>query len=267
MADLQEYLALIPSANRDRPKFIAAVTASIQPLVDAQNLALSLQTLFDLDIAVGDQLDKTGEWIGVTRFIAEPLEVLYFSLDVPGAGLDQAEWQTAFEPTQSQFVRLDDEHYRILLKARVAANIWDGTVPGAYRAWQTLFGPDGFQVLIQDVVPKRIPWFALDDALAGLDQGAWYTGLPEVTADNMHIILAIVGPPMDALTRALFAGGYLDLKPAGVMIDAYATQSVPGIPMFALDVGPGTGGSYTCPPVNLGGLDIGAWADMSITGS
>jgi len=230
-------------------------------LVDTQNLALAQQTIFDLDTAVGDQLDKTGEWIGLTRFIAEPLAQNWFSWGVPGAGWSQAEWKHAFAPAGSQLYRLDDMHYRTLLKARVAANVWDGTVPGAYRAWNTIFEPEGFQILIQNVSPKTVPWFTWGDALSGWGQSAWFQFL-EFASDNKHIILALVGPELDALTRALFTGGYLDLRPAGTAIDAYATQSVPGRPMFAWGAGPAEAGDYTCPPVNLGGWGIGAWADM-----
>src|SRR6185503_14174079 len=114
MADISAYLSLIISQHRDREKFITAVTASIQPLIDTQNVSLALSTLFDLDTGIGDALDKTGEWIGVSRFIAEPLEQVYFSWNVPGAGWSQADWQTLYQPTVSQLVRLDDEHYRIL---------------------------------------------------------------------------------------------------------------------------------------------------------
>jgi hypothetical protein len=180
----------------------------------------------------------------------------------------------------NQIVRLDDNHYRILLKATVAANYWDGTIEGAYTAWNTLFAPEGFQILIQNAGPKRVPWFAWGDRLAGWGQSAWAPlplwdqvlwdqfvwDLPnQYASDNMHIILAIVGPPLDALTKALFEGGYLDLKGAGVMIDYYATQTVSGVPIFAWGVGPNE--PATCPPVNLGGWGIGAWANVSQAGS
>jgi hypothetical protein len=274
MVDVSQYLAKITSEHASKPKFMAAVAASLQPLVDAQNVALSLQTLFDLDTAVGDQLDKTGELIGLTRYITEPLAQNWFSWGTAGAGWGQADWYLVqpFVRPPTQVVRLDDVHYRILLKARVAANVWDGTIPGAYRAWEIAFAPEGFQILIQNVEPKRVPWFTWGDASAGWGEAAWYNGIQAIVSDNMHIILALVGPPLDALTKALFTGGYLGMKAAGVKVDFYAVQTIPGKPMFAWGVGPTppnqTGPTdYTCPPVNLGGWGVGAWADMTVTGS
>ncbi len=80
------YLSLVSSQHKDKPKYLTVLEIALQPLVDTQNLALAQQTIFDLDTAVGDQLDKTGEWIGLTRFIAEPLAQNWFSWGVPGAG-------------------------------------------------------------------------------------------------------------------------------------------------------------------------------------
>lgn len=262
------FLNLVPSENRNNPKFMAWLGVFVSALVDAGNVASQLQTCFDLDNAVGDQLDKTGEWIGLTRYITEPLSLIYFSLDTPGAGLDQADFYAPvpFQQAPTQVVTLDDVHYRILLKARVVANNWDGTVEGAYAAWQTLFAAEGYQVLIQNVAPAVVPYFTLDDVLKGLDEAAWYDNSNSVVSDGMHIILALIGPPLDPLTAALFTGGYLDLVPAGVAVDAYATQSIPGTPMFALDVGPTPTSPediYTSPPVNLAGLDIGAWGVLT----
>jgi hypothetical protein len=88
------------------------------------------------------------------------------------------------------------------------------------------------------------------------------TGL--YASDDMHIILALVGPPLDAITKAMFTGGYLDLKPAGVQVDSYVTQGVPGRPLFSWSAGPTIVGDYTAPPVNLAGWDMGYWGDFSV---
>src|SRR5215831_17737875 len=210
------FLNLVPSENKNNPKFMAWLEVFISALVDAGNVASQLQTCFDLDNAVGDQLDKTGEWIGLTRYIAEPLSVISFSFDTPGAGWDQADWfvSSPYDPAPNQVVTLDDTHYRTLLKARIASNNWDGTVEGAYAAWQTLFAAEGYQILIQNVAPAVVPWFAFDTAGSGWDEAAWNDNSGAVVSGGMHIILALVGPPVDPLTQALFTGGYLELVPA-----------------------------------------------------
>lgn len=244
MADLDFFLNLITSEYRNQPKYRAWASVLLQGLVDAQNVAASLPTIFDLETAIGVQLDKVGEWVGVTRFISE-LVPTFFSWNVPGLGWGQAPWYSPFSPQGRQSVILDDYHYRILLKARVASNYWDGTIEGAYVAWNQLFASEGYQVLIQNVGPKVSP---LPGAFA---------------SDSMHILMALLGPPADPLTVALFNGGHLDLRPAGVQVDAYITQTVPGRPYFAWGVGPAAAGDYTAPPVNLAGWGMGAWGDFS----
>jgi hypothetical protein len=289
---LEEYLRRITAEHNQRPRFMATVELSVQPYVDGVNAALELIGLFDLDTAVGEQLDMLGQWVGITRFVSIDTEV-WFSFDAKPAhiGFDQGKWSNPYE-TARETVRLDDFHYRILLRARIASNQWDGTIPGAYQAWGTLLEGTGYQILIQDglaraerdfsfdgppgwgfdqalwyeVPPLAAIYFSFDaeDLTLGLDQGFWYgppgTALTQPwarTNGNMHLIEALLGPPMDALTRALFTGGYLTLKSAGVQID-YMIQgqgtgpgelpddSTDGIgrPLFAFDVGPGDKGYW-----------------------
>jgi hypothetical protein len=270
MAALDFFLNLITSEYRNKPKFSAWASVLFQGLVDAQNTAAKLPTTFDLDTAVGDQLDMVGEWIGATRFIAELIPI-FFSWNVPGLGWSQAPWIGPFSPPGFQGISLDDYHYRILLKARVAANNWDGTIEGSYAAWRDLFALEGFQVLIQNVGPKAPTfqrWFTWQTFGLGWGEGAWFAphqrGPGPYTSDDMRIILALVGPAVDPLTKALFNGGHLDMRPAGVQIDAYVTQTIAGRPLFAWGTGPTVSGDYTAPPVNLAGWGMGAWGDFSV---
>jgi hypothetical protein len=265
MADIWTYVQLITSEHANKPKFVATVIERIRGYVDAQNQLESLFTLFDLDTAVGQQLDIVGQWIGLSRLITVRGVSNYFSLDVPGLGLDQAQWAPPQIIPYSSIFSLDDDDYRILLKSRVLANVWDGTKDGAYAAWNELMNPRGFQVLIQESVPRARLYFSLDVARAGLDEAPWLTpdAASQVAYDQMSMILVLMGlTAADPITWALFTGPYLELKPAGVKIEYYAAPSVPGLPVFALDAGPATGPA-TYPPVPLAGLDIGAWATLT----
>ena len=67
MVDVSNYTALITSEHADKPKFMAMVEAVAQCFVDQQNLLLSVPTAFDLDDAVGVQLDAVGLWVGIGR--------------------------------------------------------------------------------------------------------------------------------------------------------------------------------------------------------
>src|ERR1700748_1781388 len=96
MASLDYYLSLITSEYRYQPKFRAWISVLLQGLVDAQNVVASFPALFDLDVAVGDQLDKLGEWIGVGREITV-VEPTWFSWGVAGLGWGQGRWQSPFD--------------------------------------------------------------------------------------------------------------------------------------------------------------------------
>jgi hypothetical protein len=214
MVTLDSYLDLITSEHRQQPKYRAMMSVLLQPLVDNQNLMNALPLYFDLDTARGDQLDKIGEWIGISRILPIPLTGVYFALDDVNLGLDFGSLQGPFDPTTGLVV-LPDENYRVLLKARIVVNQWDGTIPDAYDAWDILFAGTGFNILIENQAV-------------------------------MHMVLALTGPYPDAITLALFLGGYLSVKPAGVKIDSYEVNS---LPYFALD-------NNIAP---FGGLDVGAF--------
>jgi hypothetical protein len=64
---------------------------------------------------------------------------------------------------------------------------------------------------------------------------------------TMNVVL--VGPTPDAVTLALFTGGYLNLRPAGVGITNYYLPSVPGSPVFGFDV----------ENAAIAGFDAGGW--------
>lgn len=116
--DVLPFLNLVTSEHQPRPKFIAALTAIMQPLADQIAVANSLPAAFDIDTAIGVQLEAVGEWVGHGR--------------IAGA------------------FTLDDATYRRLLKAIVIANHWHGDYPTAYLAWDQLWSGQDYTTLIQD---------------------------------------------------------------------------------------------------------------------
>lgn len=220
MADKQDYIDLIIPEHSDKEKYLAVIGLHAQAAADVINLLNSLPGLFDIDTAVGEQLDFVGQWIGRTRFLETPLTGVYFSLDIPGQGLDESIWWEPYNPS-TLLVRLPDNQYRLLLYGVRAANSWDGTIPGAYTALNTLFQPLGITVLIQDT-------------------------------EDMLIAFSLFVPgnvSVNAVLLGLFTSGALDLKSAGVEIHHYL-QSVPGMPFFGLDIR----NEY------IAGLDESCWA-------
>ncbi|TXH35314.1 MAG: DUF2612 domain-containing protein [Rhodospirillaceae bacterium] len=203
MADISQYLTLVTSEHSDKPKFMALVEAISQPFVDVQNLMTSMPAKFDLDDAVGAQLDDVGEWVGIKRQLKTPLTGVFFSFDTEGLGFDQGTWKGPFDPAD-QLVSLGDEAYRQLIRAKILANQWDGTIPGAYAAYEKLLEGTGTTILIFDNC-------------------------------DMTMALGLVGRLPDPVTLSLITSGVLPLKPGGVRLEGHFVPSVPDTPFFGFD--------------------------------
>lgn len=221
ITDLTRYVRLITTEHVDKPKFVATVTISVQPFIDEQNLIFYSPELYDLDTAVGTQLDVVGLWVGVTRYTSTPLTGVYFAFDTVDLGFDQGVWQGAFDPTTG-IVCLIDSTYRLLLKARILANHWDGTVSGAMGALSLLFN--------ESSTPNTKLF--LEDNF------------------DMTMTFIVAGQLPNALFLALLASGALGIKPVGVGVN-YLKTSVNGDPVFGFDVQ----NDY------ISGFDVGAWAE------
>ncbi len=202
MTSADDYLNLVTSEHKQKPLFTAALAALVAGAVDAANVAADLVNKFDLDLAVGVQLDDVGRWVGLSRRLRTPLTGVYFEWDgAADVGWESGIWQGVFDPTTG-LVSLPDDIYRILLRAKIAANHWDGTIPGAILVWETAFN-GGQSIVIQD-------------------------------NQDMTMVIGFVGPPLSAVEQALLVDGYLPLKPAGVRISYYAIPVNEG-PIFAWD--------------------------------
>lgn len=180
------YTSLVTSEHNQRPKFMAMIAGMVQPYVDNINLLRNFVNLFDLDQAVGQQLDMVGVWIGVTRNIAIPLTGVYFSFNTSGLGFNQGTW-FGIGDSASGLTVLSDGQYRLLLRAKIASNHWDGTVPGAYAIWAIVFQFEPFNITITD-------------------------------NQDMTMVITLLGSNIPAVTKALLTNGYIALVPAGVSV-------------------------------------------------
>ncbi len=136
---MSKYTDLITNYHAGKPLFNQHVDLSTRPLTDVSTALGSLITAFDIDTAVGVQLDILGEWIGRARYVSVPISGIYFSLDTDGLGFDQGVWQGPYDP-DSGYTALSDETYRVILKAKIAINSWNGqndTLPPSWTPrWQ-----------------------------------------------------------------------------------------------------------------------------------
>jgi len=218
---LADYLGLIPPANAGKPRFVNMLAALLQPLADAQDMLYALTAEFDLDTAVGVQLDQVGQWIGRSRYLEVPITGVYFTLHAPADavlrdGFDQGVWMQGFDPTV-KIVAMDDESYRKILKLQAIANQWDGTLQQILDAFNNVFPG----VVIQDK----------GDVAGGL----------------MSMDVLIPGIEMSSLLLAALEQDF-PIKPAGVLVNIIES-SVSATPLFGFDIDTG--------PIQ--GFDHGSW--------
>lgn len=174
---LSYYLGLIPSQYQSNsPEAMAWLNAVLGLLNDISTCVASITPAFTLDYAVGVQLDALGTIIGASRTLP-------------------------FTPSNGVSAILDDDTYRILLRATVARNQWNGSINGLQAIWQSLF--PGGTILILDnlnmtatititgvfssVIIDMIAGFAVDGATTGVMNGSLIIPRPEGVEYNFVI--------------------------------------------------------------------------------
>lgn len=204
------YLALVTAQHRDKPKFTAMIRAIIDPIVAQESFIEHLPLDFDLDQAIGAQLDAVGEWVGRTRFVRTPIANVWFRFGDATRGFGRGLWKRPYD-TEDGVTRLDDGTYRTLLRAKIAANNWDGTLPAAKAALEIIFPNGETQIVVTD-------------------------------NQDMTITFGVAGVIPSALFIALLSDGYLPLKPEGVRAK-YLITTVSG-PIFGFGVDDDTIGGF-----------------------
>lgn len=189
MADITEYTSLITSEHKGRPKFESMVSLIAGAFVGTQNTILGLPAGFDLDSAAGKQLDVVGLWVGLSRQVSVPMSGVYFAWNTSLVGWNQGVWQGPFDPGAG-LIDLDDGTYRIMLKAKIGANTWDGTIQMLQTILATIFAGTGTTVYARDY-------------------------------QDMSMDVVLTGTPPSPILLSLLQNGYFPLKPATVRIRGY----------------------------------------------
>lgn len=145
---MSKYTELITSAHNQKPKFMAMVEAVTGAFSGASTVVSSLPRRFDVDVAIGDQLDIVGLWVGIGRYVNIEISD-YFSIDIAGLGLDEGWLQGKYDPSAGT-TRLGDEEYRLAIKTKIGANHWDGTMATLHEILQDIFEPYGVEVYTID---------------------------------------------------------------------------------------------------------------------
>lgn len=197
---MTKYLQYIPLANRQKPKFSSTIKLITTPPEKLQQ-TFKIQD-FDIDMANGKQLDIIGEWVGISRFITIPL-LIYFSFDDVNLGFDKGFWQGEYD-SNKELKELDDESYRILLKAKIAINHWDGTNETLPEIYRRVFDNTDTNV------------FHVDNF-------------------DMSMSIYYVGKILNPILKSIIKNDYLNIKPAGVRIK-HLTISLDNTSLFGFDI-------------------------------
>jgi len=164
---MQDYLDLIPPPNKIQPNLMGWLEANLTPDVDSGTLNEDMAAYFAIETAVGDQLDILGEILGLSRTVK-------------------------FQPSGGVSPVLSDENYRIVLKAKIIQNQWDGTKNQLYAFWDVYF-----------------------------------PGTPIIILDNQNMTMDVfVVGLASTLQQELVENGYYVPKPAGVRV-AYTFAVTP----------------------------------------
>lgn len=131
-----DYSTLLTSEYRNSPNFIQTVKLTANGVGDITSLLQSMPAQFDLDAAIGSQLDVDGQWIGFPRTIGGVLLVQFYGFadDPTALGFGElgnpavgGRYYELGEDTSTS-ATLADPEYRLLLKAKILQNDWDGSV-------------------------------------------------------------------------------------------------------------------------------------------
>lgn len=179
-----EYLALVTQEHSDKPKFMATVQACVSPFAKIQQVMRGFVNDFDVDQAIGVQLDIVALWVGVLRRVGIPITDYYFTWDdVVKDGWDNGVWKGIGDP-DAGFVDLPDDLFRTLIKAKIQANHWRGDIAGAYDILNQALSVDGVVKIVDN--------------------------------QNMSMTVQVQAGVLPAVEQALVTAGYLPIKPAGV---------------------------------------------------
>ena len=76
-----EYKKLLIIQYSDKPNALAQIQLTVSKLEEAYNLISSFETAFDLDTAIGKQLDIIGKIVGISRKVPFSVPKNYFGFD------------------------------------------------------------------------------------------------------------------------------------------------------------------------------------------
>lgn len=255
---MSKYTDLITNYHAGKPKFFDHVDLSTQPLIDVSAATSGLVEAFDVDTAVGEQLDILGRWIGVDRTVAAPISGVFLEWDKERVGWDQGVWLGPYQSTDA-LTYLSDDVYRVVLKARIGINNWNGQNGTLPDILETALAGTGIKMIIVDNQDMSISvLIVIDDEylMSEIDRLIFDSGMnrgPLVTLPAGYVPSRYDINPIDKLPAEfvfVIRAGLLTVKAAGVRVRETVTPSN-GYKFFGFDVENDF----------IAGFETGAWGE------
>ncbi len=154
---IEQYVDLLIIQYSQKPKARALIRLFVEQVLSS-GVLLDVRDGYDLETAVGKQLDVLGKYIGIGRFYRKQILENYFALidfdevDSPPPekiGLaDYSDFETKegrmlqFSNILSSTLALNDDDYRFILKLKIIQNYSDHSHQSIDEALYAFFGSD-----------------------------------------------------------------------------------------------------------------------------
>lgn len=139
MINVSNLLNLITSEYTECVKFKSLLQMVLQLVQNVANLNHEMSTFLNLDTAEGKTLDMIGSIVGIPR-------------------------QVDFQPSEDSSI-LTDEYYRVIIKAKIIKNQWDGTIEGLYNLWGKLFPDNPIFIIDGQNMTAQVAIFGFSNTL------------------------------------------------------------------------------------------------------
>lgn len=145
---VSQYLNLIILQYQEKPKLLAEATAIIEIFENLKNSSDQLKSAFDIDTAVGNQLDIIGKIVGLNRKVSQVVPKVYFGFNNKNSnalGFGQAPF---YKTTYAKYgdLTLNDEDYRFYLKAKISINFMKNNIHSINDIIAYLFNNNAYVV-------------------------------------------------------------------------------------------------------------------------
>lgn len=119
----EEYENLLIVQYSDKPKASATISSIVKRFKNNFDLLEQMEDAFDLDNAVGKQLDIIGKIVGISRNVEGVIPKIFFGFDgnVNARGFDSAAFYT-LDQQQYTDTQLSDSDYRFFIRMKIAKN-------------------------------------------------------------------------------------------------------------------------------------------------